>query len=152
MPSDLESIRFLEETNDPVTAFFSYTVDPSGEYGLIKANKEGLRLYAAEMLRKARQLEATEEQGSEEPMYFAPQQWMFSETGYDLIAGVFPQYRSRQEILAAQLSQGAARRGVRPRRHRQPVLLFILMCITGALIMLATLKAFPNLRLWVNIR
>jgi len=28
----------------------------------------------------------------------------------------------------------------------------VLMCITGALLMLATLKAFPNLRLWVNIR
>jgi hypothetical protein len=150
MPSDLEStIRFLEETNDPATAFFTYTVDPSGEYGLIKANKEGLRLYAAEMLRKAQQLEETEEQKTGEPMHFAPLQWMCSETGYDLIAGVLPEYQSRHEILAAQMM---THRPARPRRHRQPVFLFILMCITGALIMLATLKAFPTLRLWVNIR
>lgn len=150
MPSDLEStIRFLEETSDPATAFFSYTVDSSGEYGLIKANKEGLRLYAAEILRKSQQLEETEEQKTGEPIDFAPMQWVFSETGYDLITGVLPQYQTRQEILSAQLS---SYRRARPRRHRQPVLLFILMCITGALIMLATLKAFPNLRLWVNIR
>src|ERR1700743_183004 len=58
MPSDLESsIRFLEETNDPTEAFFTYTVDETGEFGLIKANKEGLRLYAAELLRKSQALE-----------------------------------------------------------------------------------------------
>ncbi|HLZ86701.1 MAG TPA: hypothetical protein VKQ52_05665 [Puia sp.] len=148
MPSDLESsIRFLEETNDPETAFFSYTVDVTGEYGLIKANKEGLRLYAAEILKKSQQLE--EEQRREaDPLLFTPRQWMFSETGYDLIAGVLPQYQPRREILTGQMPP---RRGTAVRR-RQPVLLFILMCITGALIMLATLKAFPNLRLWVNIR
>jgi len=150
MPSDLEStIRFLEETNDPATAFFSYTADPTGEYGLIKANKEGLRLYAAEILRKSQQIEETEEQTPEEPMHFASLQWMFSETGYDLIAGVLPQYHSRREILSTEIS---SRRVAGSRRRKQPVLLFILMCITGALIMLVTLKAFPNLRLWVNIR
>lgn len=150
MPSDLEStIRFLEETNDPATAFFSYTVDPTGEYGLIKANKEGLRLYAAEILKKARQLEESEKQEPEEPLHFDPLQWMFSETGYDLIAGVLPQYHSRREILAGQFPP---RRVQPPRQRKQPVLLFVLMCITGALIMLATLKAFPTLRLWVNIR
>jgi len=149
MPSDLESaIRFLEETNDPATAFFSYTVDPTGECGMIKANKEGLRLYAAEILKKARELEQTEEQKPEEPLLFAPRQWMFSETGYDLISGVLPQYQSRREIICDQILS-RPRRVARPRQ--QPVLLFILMCITGALIMLATLKAFPNLRLWVNI-
>ena len=43
MPSDLESsIRFLEENNDPAEAFFTYTVDDTGEFGLIKANKEAL--------------------------------------------------------------------------------------------------------------
>jgi hypothetical protein len=149
MPSDLESaIRLLEETNDPSTAFFTYTVDPTGECGLIKANKEGLRLYAAEILRKSQELEQMEERPSEEPMPFAPLQWMFSETGYDLISGILPQYQSRREIIGDQI---LSRRIPRPRHHRQPVLLFILMCITGALIMLATLKAFPTLRLWVNI-
>jgi hypothetical protein len=155
MPSDLEStIRFLEETNDPATAFFSYTVDEAGEFGLIKANKEGLRLYAAEILRKSQQLDEAEldEDGKareEEPLLFPSAQWMFSETGYDLIAGVLPRRQGRHEILTEQMP---LRRHSTPRRRKQPVLLFILMCITGALIMLATLKAFPNLRLWVNIR
>ncbi|HEY4110166.1 hypothetical protein [Puia sp.] len=150
MPSDLESaIRFLEETNDPATAFFSYTVDNTGEFGLIKANKEGLRLYAAEILKKSRQMEVAEQQPEpEQPLHFDPLQWICSETGYDLISGVLPQYQSRREILTSQLPP---RRVTGPRRRKQPVLLFILMCITGALIMLATLKAFPNLRLWVNI-
>ena len=149
MPSDLESsIQYLEETNDPSAAFFSYTVDATGEFGLIKANKEGLRLYAAEILKKSQLVE--QEVGKEEqPLFFTPRQWMFSETGYDLIAGVLPQYHPRCEILAG---HGAPRRSAGIRNRRQPVLLFILMCITGALIMLATLKAFPNLRLWVNIR
>src|SRR6267142_1428523 len=141
MPSDLEStIRFLEEANDPETAFFTYTVDCTGEYGLIKANKEGLRLYAAELLKKSQQLESEETAGpaSEQPLHFAPLQWMFSETGYDLISGVLPQFRPRHEILAGQMPP---RRASSPRRQKQPVMIFILMCITGALIMLATLKA-----------
>lgn len=146
MPSDLEStIRFLEETNDPATAFFSYTVDDTGEFGLIKANKEGLRLYAAELLRKSAQLEDAK---PDQPMFFPPTQWMFSETGYDLIAGVLPRSQSRRELIAEQMP---FRRHTVSRPRKTPFALFILMCITGALIMLATLKAFPNLRLWVNI-
>jgi hypothetical protein len=146
MPSDLESsIRFLEETNDPTEAFFSYTVDDTGEFGLIKANKEGLRLYAAELLRKSQTLE---QQNEEKPLFFPHNPWMYSETGYDLIAGVLPEYHSRREILGE--SPVPPLRATRTRR-RQPVGLFVLMCITGALIMLATLKAFPTLRLWVNI-
>lgn len=148
MPSpELESsIHYLEETNDPADAFFSYTVDDTGEYGLIKANKEGLRLYAAEILKKSKELE--ESGHADQPLFFSPRQWMFSETGYDLIAGVLPQFLSRREILNSH--PAVPRTSSRPRR--QPVLLFVLMCITGALLMLATLKAFPNLRLWVNIR
>jgi hypothetical protein len=147
MPSDLESsIRFLEETNDPAEAFFSYTVDDTGEFGLIKANKEGLRLYAAELLRKSQTLE---EQQEEKPLFFPANPWMYSETGYDLIAGVLPEYHSRREILGE--CPIPPHHTVKTRRRRQPVGLFVLMCITGALIMLATLKAFPTLRLWVNI-
>ncbi len=147
MPSDLESsIRFLEETNDPTEAFFSYTVDDAGEFGLIKANKQGLRLYAAELLRKSQTLE--EEQHPEKPLFFADRPWMYSETGYDLIAGVLPEYHTRREILGS--GPVPPHHTIKPHR-RQPVALFILMCITGALIMLATLKAFPTLRLWVNI-
>jgi hypothetical protein len=148
MPSDLESsIRFLEETNDPAEAFFSYTVDDTGEFGLIRANKEGLRLYAAELLRKSRTLEETA-QDDETPLFFPQSPWMYSDTGYDLIAGVLPQHHRRSEIVG---TASAPSRRVSPHRRRQPVMLFILMCITGALIMLATLKAFPTLRLWVNI-
>lgn len=146
MPSDLESsIRFLEETNDPTEAFFTYTVDDTGEFGLIKANKEGLRLYAAELLRKSQTLEETQE---EKPLFFPENPWMYSETGYDLIAGVMPEYHSRREILGTR--PVPPRRAAKTRR-RQPFAVFVLMCITGALIMLATLKAFPTLRLWVNI-
>ena len=153
MPSDLESsIRFLEENNDPTEAFFSYTVDDTGEYGLIKANKEGLRLYAAELLRQSQLLEQKSERGlkaekPEEPLFFAPQPWMISETGYDLIAGILPQYEGRRSIVGRWNPLRRSSGGRRP----QPVFLFAVMCITGALIMLATLKAFPTLRLWVNI-
>lgn len=147
MPSDLESsIRFLEETNDPAEAFFSYTVDDMGEFGLIKANKEGLRLYAAELLRKSMTLEETPGEGT--PLFFPPNPWMYSETGYDLVAGVLPQHHSRREIIG---TGPASRRRAAAHRRPRPVMLFILMCITGALIMLVTLKAFPTLRLWVNI-
>ena len=165
MLPDLESsIRFLEENNDPTEAFFSYTVDDTGEFGLIKANKEGLRLYAAELLRQSQLLEQKTEQGimserglnserdlkseREEPLFFAPQPWIISETGYDLIAGILPQYQGRRSIVS---EWNPLRRPATNRARPKPVFLFVVMCITGALIMLATLKAFPTLRLWVNI-
>ena len=145
MPSDLESsIRFLEETNNPSEAYLSYTVDDTGEFGLIEANKEGLRLYAAELLRKSQQLESTAEAG---PLFFKSSPWRCSETGYDLVAGILPQYHKRDDILHS----GKPLHSPSPSRRRSPVMGFVLMCITGALIMLATLKAFPTLRLWVNI-
>jgi hypothetical protein len=159
MPPDLESsIRFLEENNDPTEAFFSYTVDDTGEFGLIKANKEGLRLYAAELLRQSQLLEQKTGQGLDsvrdlnservEPLFFAPQPWIISETGYDLIAGILPQYQGRRSIVS---EWNPLRRPTASRARPKPVFLFVVMCITGALIMLATLKAFPTLRLWVNI-
>ena len=145
MLADLNSsIRYLEDTNDPADAYFSYSIDDTGEYGLIKANKEGLRLYAAEILRKSQLIDDVH-QG--EPIFFTPHEWMDNEAGYDLIAGILPQYDSRREIRA---EKTPFPQEPFPQK-KQPVLLFILMCITGALIMLATLKAFPNLRLWVNI-
>lgn len=147
MSSDLEtSIRQIEETNNPENAYFSYSVDESGEYGMIKANKEGLRLYAADLLKKS--LEMEEEAPKQQPLFFSPKDWMFSETGYNLIAGVLPQYESREQIILREYSPV---RPVKPRSQRRPVLYLVIMCITGALLMLATLKAFPTLRLWVNI-
>ena len=149
MSSDLEtSIRLIEETNNPENAYFSYSVDDSGEFGVIKANKEGLRLYAADLLKKSLEMEEATSPNAQ-PLFFSPRDWMFSETGYNLIAGILPQYESRRQILTQGISP------VRPApvyRVKRPVLYLVLMCITGALLMLATLKAFPNLRLWVNIR
>ena len=154
MSSDLESsIRRIEETNNPDNAYFSYSVDDTGEYGLIKANKEGLRLYAADLLKKSLLLEEEDQEETDHkeihPIFFSPKDWMFSETGYNLIAGILPQYEARRNILAG---NDQPVRQAHTREKKKPVLLFILMCITGALIMLATLKAFPTLRLWVNIR
>ena len=148
MPSDLEtSIREIEEMNDPENAYFSYSVDDSGEFGVIKANKEGLRLYAADLLKKSLEMET--KAPTNQPLFFCAKDWIFSETGYNLIAGVLPQYESRKQIMLNGLSPVPQ---PRPRVRRKPVLYLVLMCITGALLMLATLKAFPNLRLWVNIR
>jgi hypothetical protein len=147
MSSDLEtSIRQIEETNNSENAYFSYSVDGSGEFGVIKANKEGLRLYAADLLKKS--LEMEEETPTTQPLFFCAKDWMFSETGYNLIAGVLPQYESRKQIILRGVSP---LRQAQPRNQKKPVLYLVLMCITGALLMLATLKAFPNLRLWVNI-
>ena len=148
MSSDLEtSIRQIEENNDSENAYFSYSVDDSGEFGVIKANKEGLRLYAADLLKKS--LEMEEETPTTQPLFFGAKDWMFSETGYNLIAGILPQYESRKQIIGHGLSPVQQ---PHPRGKNKPVLYLVLMCITGALLMLATLKAFPNLRLWVNIR
>ena len=147
MSSDLEtSIRSIEETNNPDNAYFSYSVDDSGEYGVIKANKEGLRLYAADLLKKSLQMET--EAPTSQPLFFSAKDWMFSETGYNLIAGILPQYESRSQLMQHGLTPV---RPIKPRSRKKPVLYLVLMCITGALLMLATLKAFPNLRLWANI-
>jgi len=146
MSSDLEtSIRWIEETNNPDNAYFSYSVDDTGEYGLIKANKEGLRLYAADLLKKSLLMEEQDQEA--QPLFFSAKDWMYSDTGYNLIAGVLPQYQSRRNILTEGQSPVRQSRS----KEKKPVLLFVVMCITGALLMLVTLKAFPNLRLWVNI-
>jgi hypothetical protein len=137
----------IEDTNNPENAYFSYSVDDSGEYGVIKANKEGLRLYAADLLKKSLEMEGGA--GGKLPLFFSPKDWMYSETGYNLIAGILPQYESRQQILVEGIGPV---RPPRPRKGKSPVFYLVLMCITGALLMLVTLKAFPTLRLWVNIR
>jgi hypothetical protein len=148
MSSDLESsIQRIEEANNPDNAYFSYSVDDTGEYGLIKANKEGLRLYAVDLLKSSLLLEEEDEK-EVKPIFFSPKEWMFSETGYNLIAGILPQYECRRNILAI---KDRPVRQAGTTQKKKPVFMFVLMCITGALIMLATLKAFPNLRIWVNI-
>lgn len=87
METSIESlISFLEETNDPTAAYFSFGVDDTGEYGVIEANQQGLRLYAAEMLRKSIQLQ----QPGSGPVFFEHKNWLVSDAGYDLIRCVVP--------------------------------------------------------------
>ena len=109
MSSDLKSsIAFLENTSNPANAYFSYTVDDTGEYGVISANKEGLRLYAAELLKKSAMLEDHTD-GS--PLLFDNMEWVVNEAGYDLIIGVLPQHQTRNEIISMQSAP--------PARHTQ---------------------------------
>lgn len=97
MTNSLESIiAFLEETNDPRVAYFSFTTDEVGESGAISANKEGLRLYALELLKKSLEIERMPEQSS---LVLYPREWMVSETDYNLISCIRPQYHSRETIL-----------------------------------------------------
>lgn len=98
MTNSIEAvISFLEETNDPRVAYFSYTTDEAGESGAISANKEGLRLYALELLKKSLEMEKMTAPGS---LMLCPREWMVSETGYQLISCVRPQYHSRDAILS----------------------------------------------------
>jgi len=155
MPPDLESsIAFLESTNDPVNAYFSFTVDETGEYGIIKANKEGLRLYAAEMLKKSLELEQKQDG---QPLFFGHLEWVVSDAGYDLIAGVVPQYQSRAEILDSRNTPRGEQHDkelVSPKEEqprRSGCLFSVLLWVTCGIILLAAHKAFTTLHLWENI-
>jgi hypothetical protein len=162
MPFDLESsICFLEETNSPANAYFSFSVDSTGEYGVIKANKEGLRLYAAEILKKSMLLESNQDG---QPLFFDEMEWVVSDAGYDVVAAVQPQYQNRQEILHAKQTDQTDPEAYETRHRQTPGpsakkapssgkgCFVLFLCIIGSLILLATAKAFPNLRPWVNIR
>lgn len=99
--STIESIiAYLEGSNDPATAYFSYSVDDTGDYGVIKANKEGLRLYAMELLKKSLEMEKKQDGHF---LAFQPSEWIVSDAGYDLIAFVEPQYQPRENILSDSL-------------------------------------------------
>ncbi|MFT3823457.1 MAG: hypothetical protein QM731_06030 [Chitinophagaceae bacterium] len=91
-----DCIAFLEQSNDPVTAYFSYDVDEMGERGIIRANKEGLRLYAMELLKMSVGMEAA---SLSQPICFDHFPWLISDAGYDLIAAVQPEYSCRAEIV-----------------------------------------------------
>lgn len=93
-------IDSLEKTNDPAVAYFSFTTDEAGEHGAIRANKEGLRRYALELLKKSLELE---EKRDGKKLCFPPYEWMISDAGYDLIRSVQPEYRNRAEILSKNL-------------------------------------------------
>jgi hypothetical protein len=155
MPPDLQSsIAFLESTNDPVNAYFSFTVDETGEYGVIKANKEGLRLYAAEMLKKSMELEQKQDGHL---LFFGHLEWVVSDAGYDLITGIIPQYQARAEILAARKNgkpgpqaEDAATSPKKPPR-RSGCVLSIMMWVIAGLLLIAAHKAFANLHPWESI-
>jgi len=100
-------ISFLEETNDPHIAYFSYTTDEAGEAGAISANKEGLRLFALELLKKSLELE---QQPAMRSLMLCPREWMVSETGYQLISCVRPLYHSRETILSVMETQRTDRK------------------------------------------
>jgi hypothetical protein len=149
MPSDLQSsITFLEETNNSSNAYFSFTVDNTGEYGIIKANKEGLRLYAAEMLKKSLLLEQKEDG---EPLFFGHLEWVVSDAGYDLIAGVIPQYQTRSEIIStkkqeqAELQEELPGSGKKEKPAGKGCFLSLLLLIIASLILFVAVKAFANL-------
>jgi len=154
MSPDLESsIAFLESTNDPVNAYFSFSVDETGEYGIIKANKEGLRLYAAEMLKKSMELEQKQDG---QPLFFGNLEWVVSDAGYDLIAGVIPQYQPRTEILASRSNGEKAPYAEdqvtqKEERPRSGCIFSLLLWVISWLVLLAAVKGFTNLQLWENI-
>ncbi|MDR3713762.1 MAG: hypothetical protein P4L51_13155 [Puia sp.] len=155
MLSDLDpSIEFLERS-DCSNAYFSYTTDPTGEFGMISANEEGLRLYAAELLRIARTMGRMTKT---EPLYFNCREWMVSETGYDLIAGVSPQFHTRAEILAERQGAPAPSSDEPKASPGKPGRVPVKGCFGTALllavislILFASVKGFTNLRSWVNI-
>jgi hypothetical protein len=95
-------IESLERTNDPGIAYFSFTTDESGDHGAIRANKEGLRRYALELLKKSLELEERHDGSS---LCFSPFEWLVSDAGYDLIRSVTPEYTSRTEILSARMKK-----------------------------------------------
>lgn len=91
-------IDSLEKSTDPAAAYFSFTTDESGEHGAIRANKDGLRQYALELLKKSLEMEERKDGKS---LCFPPYEWMISDAGYDLIRSVRPEYVSRTEIMAS---------------------------------------------------
>jgi hypothetical protein len=98
MPSQIETcIGFLEENADAKSAYFSFTTDDSGEHGVIKANKDGLRLYALELLRKSMEMEKLPQ--SKHVLFFDDHDWIVDDAGYNLIWGVDPTDSTREEIL-----------------------------------------------------
>src|SRR5689334_17110334 len=96
-PNLTELISVLEENCDPHVAYFSYGVDDRGERGVIRANKEGLRLYALDLLRKSLLME---ERQDGKNLCFKHNEWMIDEAGYSLITGVKPEYETRESILS----------------------------------------------------
>jgi len=158
MPSDLDlTIQSLEQTNDPAKAYFAFTVDRTGDYGTIRANKEGLRLFAAEMLKKSIRVE---QQQDGEPLFFGNLEWIICDAGYELITGIEPEYRTREEIREKaaealskdpELDEEVLSPDMKKQVSGKGCLGSIGWILIGSLILMAAVKAFPKLQAWVNI-
>jgi hypothetical protein len=99
MTSQIETcVGILHESTDTESAYFSFTTDYSGEHGVIKANKEGLRLYALELLKKSVEMENNPD--STQVLFFEEHEWLVDDAGYNLIWGVDPTLATRTEIRA----------------------------------------------------
>jgi hypothetical protein len=136
-PSINSIIDCLEKTNDPSVAYFSFTVDDSGESGAIRANKEGLRRYALELLKKSVEME---ERRDGRNLCFASHEWLISDAGYDLIRSVKPEYVSRTEILSRALRESIAPFNMPATRKRGRLGLWLL--IISLLAVAAAIIAF----------
>lgn len=145
MPSQLESsIQFLNETCDAQSAYFSFTTDDSGEHGIIKANKDGLRLYAMELLKKSLEMESAPE--ASEVLFFDEQEWLVDDAGYNLIWGVDPTSSTRSELLATNTIPEPAVHTIKPLRAFNPASRWLpsLIILSGGLVIvtIAALKWF----------
>ncbi len=147
-PKPLTAIEILEQSNDPDIGYFCYTTDPAGERGMISANKEGLRLYATELLRIAELMETVKDGN---PILFGPHEWMISPTGYDLISGVLPRYPERSGIPPEEAVVPGPVDGKSQDPAGKGCLLQVLSLLLISLILFASVKAFANLHIWGNI-
>lgn len=132
-PSIIAIIEYLEKANDPAVAYFSFTTDETGLQGAIRANKEGLRRYALELLKKSVEIE---EKKDAKKLCFPPYEWLVSDAGYDLIRSVRPEYQSRTEIVANNLHNKAGLITVKEEKsgisNRLLILLIITLCTMAA--------------------
>lgn len=126
-PSITSIIDCLEKTNDPAVAYFSFTTDETGDHGAIRANKEGLRRYALELLKKSVEMEDRRDSNN---LCFPPFEWLVSESGYDLIRSVRPEYKNRTEIVSANLHNKTGLVAVKDEKPGTNFRLLLLLVIT----------------------
>ena len=146
MPSQIETcVGILNESSDTNSAYFSFTTDNTGEHGVIKANKDGLRLYALELLKKS--IEMENDPSSKEVLFFDDYDWLVDDAGYNLIWGVNPTQGTRTEICSGDgqnLNNKTAEISEAANTGRGSVWLPSLIILSGGLIIvtIAALKWF----------
>ncbi|HTE27197.1 hypothetical protein [Flavitalea sp.] len=146
MPSQIETcVGILNESSDTNSAYFSFTTDDTGEHGVIKANKEGLRLYALELLKKS--IEMENNPTLKEVLFFDDYDWLVDDAGYNLIWGVDPTQLTRAEIRDGEVQDAdnkTAETNTAAKLSRGSVWLPSLIILSGGLIIvtIAALKWF----------